>query len=174
MKRLFFFLLLSGFVFSAQAQEVKWYTFEEALELNKKEPRKIMVDVYTDWCGWCKVMDKKTFSHSVIAGYLNDKYYPVKFNAEQREDVILGSDTLRYVAQGNRGYHELAAALLNNKLSYPSVVFLDEKVRIIHLQQGFQEAHPFDMMIKFIGGNHYSTEKWEAWSANYQSPISAE
>ncbi len=177
MKRVFLFIFttvlsLSTYSQGDVSQGVKWYTIEEAFKLNQMQPRKIMVDVYTDWCGWCKVMDKKTFSHSVIAEYLNKKYYPVKFNAEQKEDVILGKDTLKYVAtQGTKGYHQLAVALLNNKLSYPSVVFLDEQARIIHLQQGFTEAQPFDKMLKFIGGDHYTTEKWEAWSTNYESPI---
>ena len=60
------------------AQEVKWLTFEEAIELNRREPRKIMIDVYTDWCSWCKVMDKNTFNQAVIANYLNKTYYQVK------------------------------------------------------------------------------------------------
>lgn len=156
------------------AQEVKWLTFEEAVALNKKEPRKIMVDVYTDWCGWCKVMDKKTFSNAYVADYLNDKFYAVKFNAEQKEDIILGNDTLRFIPSGNKGYHMLAAALLNNRLSYPSVVFLNEDMQIIHLQQGFTKAKPFDMMIKFIGGNYYLNEKWETWSSAYESPVKEE
>lgn len=174
MKRIFFFLLFAGFIFSTKAQEVKWYTFEEAFKLNQTAPRKIMVDVYTDWCGWCKVMDKKTFSHKVIAEYLNNKYYAVKFNAEQKEDIILGNDTLKFVASGARGYHQLAAALLNNKLSYPSVVFLDEQSKIIHLQQGFTKAQPFDVMLKYIGGSHYTNTEWTKWSETYNSPIVSE
>lgn len=174
MKKALFFLLLVGIVVDLNAQEVRWYTIEEAFEMNKTQPKKIMVDVYTDWCGWCKVMDKKTFSNPIIADYLNENYYPVKFNAEQKQDVILGPDTLRYVAQGARGYHELAAALLNNKLSYPSVVFLDEQSRILHLQQGFTKAQPFDVMIKYLGGNHFTTTKWEDWNTSYKSPISVE
>jgi thioredoxin-related protein len=174
MKHIFFFLLFAGFAFSTNAQEVKWHTFEEAIKLNQTAPRKIMVDVYTDWCGWCKVMDKKTFSQEVIAEYLNNKYYAVKFNAEQKEDIILGNDTLKYIPNGQRGYHQLAAALLNNKLSYPSVVFLDEQSKIIHVQQGFTKAQPFDVMLKYIGGSHYNNTPWETWSKTYKSPIISE
>lgn len=153
---------------------VKWYTFEEAYKLNKISPKKIMVDVYTNWCGWCKVLDKKTFSHPEIARYLNTQYYPVKLNAEQREDIVLDNDTLKFIASGSKGYHELAAGLLKNKLSYPSVVFMDERNQIIHVQQGFTKPQPFDMLLKFIGGNHYATQKWDAWSASYVSPIASE
>lgn len=160
-------------VLNLGAQEVNWLTFEEAVELNSKEPKKIMIDVYTDWCGWCKVMDKNTFSHNVISDYLNTAYYPVKFNAEQREEITFNEKIYKYIAQGARGYHELAAALLNGQMSYPSVVFLDEQVRIIHVQKGYVKAEPFDEIIKFIGGNHYQTESWEEWKSGYNSPFSA-
>ncbi len=155
------------------AQEVKWLTFEEAIELNHKEPRKIMIDVYTDWCSWCKVMDKNTFNQAVISDYLNKTYYPVKFNAEQKEEITFNDKTYKFIDQGARGYHELAAALLSGQMSYPSVVFLDDQVRIIHIQKGYVKAEPFDEIIKFIGGNHYQTEEWEEWKAGYTSPFSA-
>src|SRR5688572_33238081 len=95
---------------------VKWITFEEAIKKSKTEKRAIFVDVYTDWCGWCKVMDKNTFSDPQVAKILNDKFYAVKFDAEQREDVVFNGHTFKFVPSGNKGYHELAAALLNNQL----------------------------------------------------------
>src|SRR5688572_1236536 len=122
---------------------VKWLTFEEAVEKSKTEKRKIFIDVYTDWCGWCKVMDKNTFSEAKVAKILNEKFYPVKFNAEQREDVVLNGKTYKFVANGNSGYHELAAALLNNQLSYPTVVFLDEKFNMIQPLAGYMKPAEF-------------------------------
>ncbi|MBA7554807.1 hypothetical protein ES705_47442 [subsurface metagenome] len=142
MKRLFIIACLF-IALSMNAQEVNWYTFKEAVELNKKEPRKILVDVYTDWCGYCKVMDKNTFGNKYVADYLNKSYYPVKFNAEQKEEITYNEKTYKFVAQGSRGFHELAAALLNGQMSYPSVVFLDEQVRIIHVQKRIYSAATF-------------------------------
>ena len=92
MKRVLIIVFIAAFGFSnglAQETKVKWYTFEEAVELNKKEQRKIFIDVYTDWCGWCKKMDANTFSNPVIAKILNEDYYAVKFNAEHTEILIL-------------------------------------------------------------------------------------
>jgi len=153
------------------AQSVKWYSIEEAMELTKKEPRKILIDVYTTWCKWCKVMDTATFNNPFIAGYLNEKYYPVKFNAEQKGDVTLDGKTYKFVPGGGRGYHELAATLLNGNLGYPSVVFLDEKANMIQPLQGYIQAKQFDQIIKFIGGDHYKSEKWEDFLASYVSPV---
>ena len=162
------FLIMASLTY---AQPVKWYTIEEAMALIKKEPRKIMIDVYTTWCKWCKVMDTATFNNPVIAGYLNEKYYPVKFNAEQKADVTLDGKTYKFVPGGGRGYHELAATLLNGNLGYPSVVFLDEHANMIQPMQGYIQARQFDQIIKFIGGDHYKTQKWEDFMASYVSPV---
>ena len=152
-----------------EAAAVNWLTFEEAVERSKTEKRKIFVDVYTDWCGWCKVMDKKTFQTAAVANLLNEKYYPVKFNAEQRGDVVFKGTTFKFIEYGNKGTHQLAAALLNNQLSYPSVVFLNEDFSIIHIMKGYQPAPAFHKMAEFIGGDHYKTVKMEAWE--YESPF---
>src|SRR5688572_3161861 len=119
---------------------VQWMTFEEAVTKSKTEKRKIFIDVYTDWCGWCKVMDKKTFSAPAVAKLLNEKFYAVKFNAEQREDVVFNGTTFKFIEYGGRGTHQLAAALLNNKLSYPTVVFLDEDFKMLLPLPGYREA----------------------------------
>ncbi len=114
---------------------VKWMTFTEAVEKSKAEKRKIFIDVYTSWCGWCKVMDKNTFPDPEIAKLLNEKFYPVKFDAEQTNDVVFRGTTFKFISSGRGGYHQLAAALLNNQMSYPNFVFLDEEFRIIPLIQ---------------------------------------
>lgn len=162
--------LLLALTINGQAP-VKWYSVEEAFALTKKEPRKILIDVYTDWCSWCKVMDSKTFSNQVIADYLNSNFYPVKFNAEQKEDITLNGKTFKFVASGSRGYHELAAQLLDGKLGYPSVVFLDEQTRMIQPVQGYIQAREFDGIVRFIGDDHYKNVKWEDFHATYVSPV---
>jgi thioredoxin-related protein len=155
--------------------EVQWMTFEQAVEKSKTEKRKIFIDVYTDWCGWCKVMDKNTFSEPTIAKMLNEKFYPVKFNAEQREDVVFNGTTFKFIESGRSGYHQLAAALLNNQMSYPTVVFLDEEFRMIHPLPGFQKPPQFHMIAQFIGENYYKTEKFETWqTTKYKSPYGQE
>jgi thioredoxin-related protein len=154
---------------SPPEEAVQWLTFEQAVEKSKTEKRKIFIDLYTDWCGWCKVMDKKTFAEPHVAKLLNEKYYAVKFNAEQHEDVVYRDKTFKFVAQGRNGYHELAAALMQGKMSYPTGVFLDEDFAILSPVPGYREAEEFHKIATFFGGNHYKTEKWQEWSG-YQSP----
>ena len=66
---------------------VKWMTFKEAFEANKKTPKPFLIDVYTDWCGWCKRMMATTYSNPAIAAYVNQNFYPVKFNAETKDSI---------------------------------------------------------------------------------------
>ena len=149
---------------NAQAQHielVKWYTIEEVQSLVKNEPRKIYIDMYTDWCGWCKVMDKKTFTDAGIAEHLNNNFYAVKFDAEGKEDVSFKNQTFKFVAQGSRGYHELAAALMQGKMSYPTSVFLDEDLNLISPLPGYQTPAQLNPILEFIGDDHYKTTNYE-------------
>lgn len=149
---------------------VNWMTFEEAIAKSKTEKRRIFIDVYTDWCGWCKVMDKNTFADPIVAKLLNDKFYAVKLNAEQREDIVFEGTTFKFIENGRSGYHQLAAALLNNQLSYPTVVFLDEDFKMLQPLPGYQKAPEFHKVAQFIGEGHYKTIKWDAFQQTYKSP----
>ncbi|MDX2000817.1 MAG: DUF255 domain-containing protein [Chitinophagales bacterium] len=152
---------------------IQWLTMEEALKRNAKKPKKFMIDVYTDWCGWCKVMDKETFSDPTIIAYVNANYYAVKFNAEQTGNINFNGKDYSFVvtdASRNRGYHALAAFLLNGKLSYPTVVFLDEQLNVIQPIPGFQKPPQLDIILKYFGGDHYKKTEYTTFQKTYVSP----
>ncbi len=192
MNRKFFFIGIFSAIFlfalsfgiqSAVAQQnqqlkqthgsVKWMTFEEAIAARERDlkagrkPKKIFVDIYTDWCGWCKKMDKETFEHATIAPYLNKHFYPVKLNAEQREDIKFGGHIFKFVAQGARGYHELAASLLDGKMSYPTVIFLNEDVQMLQRIPGYLDVATFDTILHYLAEEHYKTVPWADFQQQY-------
>lgn len=162
---LFTALRSETFVPRAKLAKIEWLTVEQAFALNQQSPRKILIDVYTDWCGWCKVMDRETYTDPKVVEYINKHYYPVKFNAEQRDEVTLGGQKFKFVPQGNGGVHEFAASLLNNKLSYPSTVFLDEKLQMIQPLPGYLKAKEFHEIITFFGGDFYKTVGFEKYKS---------
>jgi len=158
------FLVFSGL--NVQAQDINWISWEEAVELSKTDakPKKIFVDVYTDWCGWCKKMDQNTFQNPEVSKYMQDDFYMVKMDAEGKEPIVYQGKTFKYVPSGRRGYHELAAALLQGKMSYPTVVFLDESLNMLSPVPGYQQVEPFMQIAKYFGENIYKDKDWQSYA----------
>jgi len=169
-------LFLCSFVFyyEGETEKIKWVTFQEAVELNKKEKKKIFIDVYTDWCGWCKVMDKNTFSHPVIAKYMNEKFYSVKMNAEMKDTIVFnGATFVNPNPKQMRSTHQLAASLLSNKLSYPTTVYLDENFSLLTQVPGYLQPAQMEPMAKYFGENSYFIAKWEDFQKTFKGEITA-
>ncbi len=156
-------LCLYGFssIPADKKEKVRWYTWEEAVEANKTEKRKIFLDIYTDWCGWCKRMDKATFGQKNVARYLNENFYPVKLDAEQKADIIFNDHTFSYVKSGRSGMHMLAYTLLEGQMSFPSVVYLSEKYERILISPGYKEPEDLMLELEYAKGEHYKNTKWE-------------
>lgn len=150
---------------------VRWLSFSEAEELARKEPRKFFVDMYTNWCGWCKKMDATTFSDSIIANYLNKKYYPVKFNAEQRDTIFFAGKSYTFIATGNRGFHELAVEWAGERLSFPTIIFLDEYGKLIQAIPGYRNAQELHAILVYFGDNYYRMMSWDQFKQSYHSPF---
>ncbi|MCB0662202.1 MAG: DUF255 domain-containing protein [Saprospiraceae bacterium] len=149
---------------SVAADEIKWMTWEEAVKACEKEPRKIFVDCYTDWCGWCKRMDQTTFKDDAVVAFMNKNFYAVKFDAEQQEEIKWRNMTFQYVKAGRRGVHQLAYSLLDGKLSYPSFVYLNEKFDRISISKGYKEPDALQKELQWVAGNHYKNTSFKDFS----------
>jgi thioredoxin-related protein len=146
--------------------ELTWYSWEDALKANAKKPKKILVDVYTDWCGWCKKMDQLTFTDPAVVRYLNEHFYVVKFDAEQQGAIQFRGNTYQYQAnQGRRGVHELAVALLEGRMSYPSIVYLNERFERITVSPGYKTPEAIMPELQFVGESHYTSKSFEQFSS---------
>ncbi|MEE9437836.1 MAG: DUF255 domain-containing protein [Saprospiraceae bacterium] len=162
------FIITISFTVSITAQnKVRWISWEEALSANEKEPRKFVVDIYTKWCGWCKKMDKATFQKDYVASYINKNYYAIKFDAETDKKIFFKGEEYNLVTKGRKKYHELAVAITQGQLSYPTVVFLDEHLTVIQPINGFQDAKTFELIMTYFAGNHYKDIPWNSYTSTY-------
>lgn len=163
-------LLLSSFSPSDDSKiAIKWYSWEEAIELNKTENKKIFIDIYTDWCGWCKKMDATTFQDPQVVKYMNEHFLAVKLDAEQKEDIVYKDHTMKFVSAGRKGYHELAYSLLDGKMGYPAFVYLAEDEKRITISPGYKDAATIMKELVYISEDHFKTTKFDDFIKNYKS-----
>lgn len=122
-------------ILQAKAQDkIEWMKFEEAVKANEFEPKMLLVDVYTDWCGWCKKMDKETFTDPKVIEYINEKFYAVKLNAE---------DTSRTFEFKGNEYNEAQMAAAMRVRSYPNFVIIDPTMQNITQLPGYRQPVQF-------------------------------
>lgn len=162
----------------ASTAQVNWMTFEEAEEALKKEPRKLLIDVYTLWCGPCKMMEAQTFNNPKIAEYINKNFYAVKFNAEGADPVKFKGQTFENTnyQEGKRGRnstHQLAYAIagVNGRLSYPTIVYMDEDLNIISPVPGFMRPPQIEPLLHFIVEEAYENIEYEEYRNNFESKL---
>jgi thioredoxin-related protein len=165
---------------AAKEYPIKWYSFEEAYALvkkqsadnSKKKQKKVFVDMYTDWCGWCKKMDAETFANPVIAEYMSKNFYCVKFDAERRDTVVIDGQTfVNPNPTGKRSTHKLAVELLRGKLSYPSFVVLNEKGQSLTVLAGYQNAIEFEKVLNWFGSDAYLKTPFEDYKVGFQGKV---
>lgn len=144
-------LLVLPFTLQAGENGLKWYSFNEGLAEAKKANKKILVDVYTDWCGWCKRMDSQTYANGDVADYLKKRYVVIKLNAE--------SD--RKLTYKNQQYTERELAAAFGIDGYPSTLFLRSDGEAITIYPGFADAKQFKAVLSFIAEDHYLTTKFQ-------------
>lgn len=146
---------------------IHWMSFEEAEAKMKEHPKKVIIDLYTSWCGWCKVMDKKTYSNDSLIRYVNENYYAIKFDAEQKTPVTFKGKKWEYSAQ-NRA-NELAVQLMQGRMSYPTTIFMDEGFENAQPLAGYLELFQMETILKYIGGNKHKTVPYNDWQHEFKA-----
>ena len=163
-------LVFTGFAYSQTETEtsaVKWLTFKEAQEKNKTLPKPFIIDVYTDWCGWCKHMMRTTYSNPALAQYINTNFYPVKFNAETRDTIEYNGEKFTPSSTLPKAVHNLALKFLGNKQSYPSTIFVGNNYGFNLLTQGYLDEKKISPLLVFMVENVYQTSPYEIFEEQF-------
>lgn len=173
-KSIFLFISFAFISIGSIAQEIKWMSMNEALEAQKKEPKKIFMDAYTTWCGPCKMLDKNTFTNEKLVSYVNENFYPVKFNAEGNEEILykdmsFGNPNFDPEKTGRNSTHEFASAMRIS--GYPSLAFFDEEGQLFQVLMGYRDANQLEIFLKVFGEDDYkeleTEEEWLEYERNF-------
>lgn len=148
------------------ATKVNWMSFDKAAAYMKAKPKKVYIDMYTTWCHWCKVMDKKTLSNPHVVKYLNENFYSIKFNAESKHDVTFNGKVYSY--DKKRKAHELAIELMNGRLSFPTSVFLEENFQQGQPVPGYLKVKDMEMILTYMGEGKNKTMPWTKWQESFK------
>jgi len=163
------------FSLNLSAQQIEWLRMNEALEQQEDNPKKILLFVYTEWCGYCHKMNEKTFVHKDVIKYVNKHFYAVNFNGE-------GTETVNYKdfeytnpnydpkRKGRNYQHFFADAL--EITSYPAIVFFDEKGDIISPVKGYKSAEDLEIYLKMVASDDYksvtSAKDWQDYQKDFK------
>ncbi len=146
-------LLASTSVFAGEAS---WKSFNDGMTEAKRSNKKVLVDVYTDWCGWCKKMDAQTYKDDTVSKYLSDQYVIVKLNAESEKKISY---------QGKE-YTERELAAAFGITGYPATLFLKADGEAITIYPGYADAENFRLILAYIAEDHYLTKKFDEYTAS--------
>ncbi|NDC40258.1 MAG: DUF255 domain-containing protein [Chitinophagia bacterium] len=150
---------------------IHWLTLDELQVKMKQEPKKVYMDMYTDWCGWCKRMEATTFSNADVINYMNANFYCVRFNAERRDTFrFLGT---QYYFDPEKRVNTLAFNLLGGKLSYPTSVIMEERYQNPQPIPGYLDVNQMELILRFFGDNVYKKTQFPDYQKNFKATWNA-
>lgn len=149
---------------------IKWMSFNEAVKLNAKHPKKIFIDVYTSWCGWCKKMDASTYTDPDIIKYMNKHFYAVRLDAETKDTFFFNNHTFVNPNPSQRGsVNELAYSLLNGKMMYPTTVYLDDKFTRLSVAPGYLNVSDLKTILSYFAEDKYKTMTYDNYKKSLET-----
>ena len=164
------YVLLLSIAFSfinPKKEKIKWLTIAELQAAYNKAPKPILVDVYTNWCGWCKVMDRETYGKDAVVNYINEHYYAVKLNAESKDSLEWNGKKYGYNPEYKS--NELAVYLLYGQMSYPTTVFLPAFNAQPAPLAGFLKPKELESPLKFFGDGAYKSKTFQEYMKTFSN-----
>jgi thioredoxin-related protein len=134
---------------------------DEVQEKMTSHPKKVLIDIYTDWCGPCKRMSKYTFTNPEVIKIINKEFYAVKFNAESKEEVNFKMK--KYQNFGRTHDFAIQIGSTASGLSYPTILYFNESFEKMQAVPGFFEPQQFTLLLKYFGEDHYKSMSYDSY-----------
>lgn len=142
------------------ASESSWKSFDEGSILAAQQKKKLLVDVYTDWCSWCTKMDKEVYPNKQVAKVLQSHFVAVKLDAESNKKLKYQGSTMS----------EREFASLVGVTGYPTTLFFDENMKPISSLPGYLNVETFVNILTFVGENHYKNTSYNDYLKTLHKP----
>lgn len=162
-----FFAFSFGKVKPTVKEKINWISLDEANAKMTSEPRPVLMDLYTNWCYWCKVMDKKTYSNARVISYINDHFYAVKMNAEVKDTVVW--DNKKYAFNSNDKINNFAIYVTQGQLAFPNTIIFPEIDQQPASIPGYMEPKEIEAILKYFGEGNYKTENFSQFSKDFKA-----
>jgi thioredoxin-related protein len=164
---IFLFILCSAKVNPTVHDKLDWMKMDDLTEKMKSNPKPAIIDIYTNWCYWCKVMDKKTYNNTKVVSYINDHFYPVKLNAETREIVEWKNKKFNF--NENYKINDFAVYVSSGEIGFPTTVIIpDENADPISFR-GFLEPKEIEPILKYFGEGAYKTQTYTVYKSTFKA-----
>lgn len=147
--------------------KIRWQSFDNINEKLTKANKKFIVYFYFDGCKWCRYMEDNTLANDQISKFINQNYYIYKVNALHGNKIVVGNRSFTSVHIGKYDFNELATELLNGDMSFPALVFLDEKFNKIQSIEGYYSQEEFEVLLSYFAGNHHKNTMFKKFANNY-------
>ncbi len=149
-----------------EGQHINWLSIDDLQVAMKAKPKKVYMDMYTDWCGWCKKMEASTFTNPDVIKYMNDNFYCVRFNAE-RKDTFRFMGTAYYFDPAKKA-NTLAVSLMKGSMTYPTSIIMEERYQNPQPIPGYQDVKTMELILKYFGDNIYKSKQWPDYQKEFK------
>ena len=156
--------MLSLLPVDRRGKTISWMTIGEAAAKLQQEKKPVLIDLYTTWCGWCKQMDRRTYSNKHVAEYLSDKFYTVKLDAETHDVLNWGGRTYSFDPQYR--CNMLAVYLSHGRLEFPTTVIIAPGYEPQAIP-GYMEPKDLEMLVKYFGDGAYRTQGFDEYQKTF-------